>query len=49
MPAGSYDCWVLEADGGWVGRVWVSKEEKLLAKFVECDFTYVLQEAKYWQ
>ena len=49
VPVGSYDCWVLDVSGGWQARIWVSKGDKIVPKFVEGDLTYILQEKRYWQ
>lgn len=47
VVAGSYDCWVLEVSGGWEAKIWVSKRERIVPKFVEGDLIYTLQEKRY--
>ncbi|MEM2618510.1 MAG: hypothetical protein QW356_03350 [Candidatus Hadarchaeales archaeon] len=47
VPAGSADCWVLQLEG-WKARMWVTKSEKVVAKFTEDNLNYELAQRRFW-
>jgi hypothetical protein len=48
VPSWSYESWVVETSRGFRAGLWVSKKERIVAKLVEDNTTYVLQQARYW-